>query len=116
MSSTQTQTVPLEAASRRDRRRSVRVPLPRNPEGERASTCRLTDISESGVGFLAPRSDAPLLDDALLLVNVDGTNLVRAVVQRVDLGGASEKWVQVGARFVNLAQHERASVQALVAT
>lgn len=112
--STNPETALCEPSSPRDRRASSRVPLGAR-EREGSSACRLTDISAGGVGFLAPRADAPQLDDAIVLVNVDGANLLRAVVQRVDLGGSSEKWVQVGARFIDVAGGERASLPELVA-
>jgi len=105
----------LAGRARRDRRESYRVPLSENARADWGSACRLTDISAGGVGFLAPRGDAPLLENALVLVHVAGTRLFRAIVQRVDLGGSSEEWVRVGARFVGLATGERASLSALVA-
>ena len=115
--STSTEAVPTMEDGRRDRRSSYRVPLTGLSGHARAdwtSACRLTDISTGGVGFLARRSDAPLLDQARVLVQVTDAAPFRAVVQRIELGGPSEDWVRVGARFVDLAADERASLCALV--
>ena len=100
--------------SHRDRRDSYRVPLTKHVGTEWSSACRLTDISTGGVGFLAPRDDASLLEGSLVLIHVAEATLFRAVVQRVDLGGSSAQWVKVGARFISLATHERAALCALV--
>lgn len=101
------------ASERRDRRESYRVALKRRVRADYESPCRLTDISTGGVGFLAPRRDAAMLENALVLVHVANTSF-RAVVQRVDVGGSSKDWVRVGARFTDLADEERASLTALV--
>ena len=100
-------------ATPRDRRQAFRVSLP-CLEATFASPIQLIDISLSGVGLLARREDAPLLNDALLLVHVNTKTSLRARVQRVELGVPSKKWVRVGARFIELADEERASLSALV--
>ena len=99
----------------RDRRASQRFPVNARSERELVLGYWLTDISADGVGFLAPRHDAALLQDAVVLVNVDGAQLMRAKVKRVDLGGTSEEWVRVGAHFVDRAAEERESLRALCA-
>ncbi len=102
-------------ASPRDRRHAFRVSLP-FPEATFAYPIQLIDISFSGIGFLARREDAPLLSDALVLIHVNSTTSLRARVQRVELGAPSKKWVRVGARFIDLADEDRASLSALVTT
>ena len=72
------------------------------------------DISGGGVGFLAPRQRAPNLAEALVLVHLDESAVLRAVVQRVELGLSSEAWVGVGACFIDIGADERAALCAFV--
>ena len=99
---------------RRDRRESYRVRLDDRPRASLTSSLRLTDVSVGGVGLLARRPDAPVLDDSLLVVHVTESMPLRARVQRVELGAPSEDWVRVGARFVELADEERSSLCAFI--
>ena len=95
----------------RDRRGAFRVSVPRP---EFTGALQLVDISLSGVGFLARREDAPLLQDASVIVHVNADLAIRAEVQRVELGTRSTKWVRVGARFAQLGTEERAALSSLV--
>lgn len=99
----------------RNRRRSARVPLRDAPTASLETPIRVNDISAGGVGFLVPREDAALIDRALVLVHVREGVLLRARVQRVDVGSHGKDWVRVGARFVDVGAAELQSLSALIA-
>ena len=97
----------------RDRRSAYRVRLT-GPRFDGGTGFRPMDISGGGVGFLAPRHRAPNLAEALVLVHLEESAALRAVVQRVDLGLSSEAWVRVGARFIDVDAVARAALCAFV--